>query len=73
MNYQKIHDKIINRARQRVLPDHIYTENHHVIQVDHFIQMVRKIFFCFLILKFRRDFIKEEPLTAQKEMGILTE
>jgi hypothetical protein len=31
MNYQKIHDSIINRARQRVLLQEQYTEKHHVI------------------------------------------
>lgn len=31
MNYQKIHDDIIHRARQRVLCDNTYVEKHHVI------------------------------------------
>lgn len=31
MNYQKIHDCIINRARQRILFDEQYTEKHHII------------------------------------------
>lgn len=31
MNYQKIHDIIINRARQRNLSESVYTENHHII------------------------------------------
>jgi len=31
MNYQKIHDDIINRACQRTLCQSIYTEKHHII------------------------------------------
>jgi hypothetical protein len=30
MNYQKIHDEIIHRAKNRILPQETYTENHHV-------------------------------------------
>jgi len=31
MNYQLIHDSIIDRAKTRVLPKEIYTERHHII------------------------------------------
>jgi hypothetical protein len=31
MNYQKIHDSIIDRARQRILSKEQYTEKHHII------------------------------------------
>ncbi len=31
MNYQLIHDSIINRAKTRVLPKETYTERHHII------------------------------------------
>ncbi len=31
MNYQKIHDSIIDNARKRKLPKEVYTERHHVI------------------------------------------
>ena len=31
MNYHKIHDDIIHRARHRVLCDNIYVERHHII------------------------------------------
>ena len=31
MNYQRIHDEIISRARNRVIDDSVYYENHHII------------------------------------------
>ena len=31
MNYQLIHDSIIDRAKNRVLPAGTYTERHHII------------------------------------------
>jgi predicted DNA binding protein len=31
MNYQSIHDSIIDRAKTRVLPKETYTERHHII------------------------------------------
>ena len=31
MNYQLIHDSIIDRAKTRVLPKETYTERHHII------------------------------------------
>ena len=31
MNYQLIHDSIIDRAKTRVLPKEVYTERHHII------------------------------------------
>jgi len=31
MNYQKIHDQIIDRAKSRTLPKDIYTESHHIL------------------------------------------
>jgi hypothetical protein len=31
MNYQKIHDSIVNRAKTRILSSKQYTENHHLL------------------------------------------
>lgn len=33
MNYQKIHDDIISRAKSRVLSKDVYVENHHIIPI----------------------------------------